>query len=314
MSLNLDVVGTTGGPVELSWTSTDALLYALGVGAGMPDPGRELAFTTENSHGVDQRVLPTFGLVLGAESPVPLTALGTFDDVMVVHAEQRIEILEPLGPAGRLLLTGGPVEMTDKRSGALVVSESTATDPDSGAILFRTRTGVFIRGEGGFGGHRAAAGAPAQETAPASAGPSVVAPPVAAPSAAKPPARPPDHSVTYQTLPQQALLYRLSGDRNPLHSDPAFAASGGFERPILHGLCTYGFAGRALLHTLCGSDPGRFRSMSGRFGKPVLPGQALTTDIWADPDGTGASFRTTADGVTVLGRGRCAFTPAVTEA
>jgi acyl dehydratase len=109
-------------------------------------------------------------------------------------------------------------------------------------------------------------------------------------------------------LANQALIYRLCGDRNPLHSDPTFAASGGFDRPILHGLCTYGFTGRALLHALCESDPNRFKSMFGRFTRPVLPGASLTVDIWVDSGGGGASFRTTSDGVVVIDRGRCTFT------
>ncbi len=123
-----------------------------------------------------------------------------------------------------------------------------------------------------------------------------------------PPEREPDHEVTYQTRTDQALLYRLSGDRNPLHSDPAFAAMGGFDRPILHGLCTYGFTGRALLHALCDSDPARFRSMEGRFSSPVLPGEALTVKAWVD--GGEAVFQTTGDdGRVVLDAGKVTFDP-----
>ena len=112
------------------------------------------------------------------------------------------------------------------------------------------------------------------------------------------------------TRPEQALLYRLSGDRNPLHADPGFAARGGFRRPILHGLCTYGFTGRALLHTLCGSDPARFLSMFGRFTRPVLPGDTLVVSIWRDGEGT-ALFRTaTEDGTVVIDRGQMQFAAA----
>jgi acyl dehydratase len=109
--------------------------------------------------------------------------------------------------------------------------------------------------------------------------------------------------VTVPTRPEQALLYRLCGDRNPLHSDPAFAARGGFSRPILHGLCTYGFTGRVLLHEVCGSDPERFAFMSGRFSRPVLPGESLVVSIWAGADGT-AQFQTAKeDGTVVIDRG-----------
>jgi acyl dehydratase len=288
MPLNLDAIGTVGDPVERSWTSKDALLYAVGVGAGLPDPLQELAFTTENSRGVEQQVLPTYGVLLAAGGGSVLRSIGSFDPAMLVHAEQAIELHRPLTPEGTVVVTGRLVDIVDKRSGALVVTEAEGVDAASGATVLTTRSSVFIRGEGGFAGD--AGGAAGSSTGSA-------APPV--------PDRAPDRSVTYPTLPNQALLYRLSGDRNPLHSDPAFAALAGFERPILHGLCTYGFTGRALLHLLCDGDPGRFRSMEGRFTRPVLPGQSLTVDVWVDGDGGAATFRTTADGEVVIDRGRC---------
>ena len=121
------------------------------------------------------------------------------------------------------------------------------------------------------------------------------------------PERAPDHVVTYSTRPDQALTYRLSGDRNPLHADPEFAKLAGFPKPILHGLCTYGFTGRALLHTLCGSDPARFTGMEARFSKPVYPGDELTVKMWVD--GNEAIFRTeTHNGEVVIDQGRCTFT------
>jgi len=291
MPLDLNAIGTVGEPVERRWTSKDALLYAVGVGAGYPDPSAELAFTTENSHDVVQQVLPTFGVLLGAGGGGHMRSIGTFNRAMLVHAEQAIELHRPLAPEGTVTVTGTLVDILDKRSGALVVSETKAVAPDTGELVFTTRSGSFIRGEGGFAAADSEAAA--------------VAPPKAPPPA---PEGPPDHTVTYSTLPHQALLYRLSGDRNPLHSDPTFASSAGFDRPILHGLCTYGFTGRALLHALCGSDPSRFRSMSGRFTKPVLPGQDLTIHMWVDEDGRAATFRTIADGATVMDRGRCTFT------
>jgi acyl dehydratase len=111
--------------------------------------------------------------------------------------------------------------------------------------------------------------------------------------------------VVMQTRPEQALVYRLSGDRNPLHADPKFAARGGFSQPILHGLCTYGVTGRALLHALCGSDPARFKFMYGRFSRPVLPGESLTVSIWLTGDDGAAVFQTAkADGTVVIDRGR----------
>jgi acyl dehydratase len=197
---------------------------------------------------------------------------------MLVHAEQAFELHRPLPPAGTARTTSKVTGIYDKGSGALVVSESVAVLPETGEPLVTARSSAFIRGEGGFGGDQ---------------GPR---------AAWQEPSRAPDHQVTYSTRPEQALLYRLSGDRNPLHSDPAFAARAGFPRPILHGLCTYGVTGRALLHTLADSDPARFAAMSGRFSAPVFPGEPLTVSIWADGDT--AAFRTTkADGTIVLDRG-----------
>jgi len=201
---------------------------------------------------------------------------------MLVHAEQAFELHRPLSAEGSVRATSKVTGIYDKGSGALVVSEATAVDPATGETVITSRSSAFIRGAGGFGGDRG----PRDDWAQ--------------------PGRAPDHQVTYTTRPEQALIYRLSGDRNPLHSDPTFAARAGFERPILHGLCTYGVTGRALLHALAGSDPARFASMSGRFSSPVLPGEPLTVSIWAG-DGS-AMFRTTKDdGTVVIDRGRAAF-------
>jgi acyl dehydratase len=209
--------------------------------------------------------------------------LGDFDRAMLVHAEQSIELHKPLPVEGTLSTSAVVTGIYDKGSGALVQTENRAVDAVTGEPMVTSRSGTFIRGEGGFGGQRGSS-EPWQL-----------------------PDRAPDHKVTQQTRPEQALLYRLSGDRNPLHADPAFAARGGFSRPILHGLCTYGFTGRVLLHELCGSDPARFVSMSGRFSAPVLPGQALVITIWRGETGT-AQFQTaTEDGTVVIDRGVATF-------
>jgi acyl dehydratase len=269
-------------PVEHSWTSKDALLYAVGVGAGSIDPvGFELEFTTENSHDVAQRVLPTFPVLIGTGGG--LKDFGTFDMAMLVHGEQQIELHAELPPDGRVLTTTRVIAVYDKGSAAVVWTEATSVDAATDEPMFTTRASFFIRGEGGFGGDRGPSG------------PKNVAPD-----------RAPDHVVTYATRHDQALLYRLSGDRNPLHSDPAFAKRAGFDRPILHGLCTLGFTGRALLHTLCGSDPARFRGMDLRFSKPVYPGDALTVKMWVESDE--AVFRTeTQNGDIVVDQGRFTF-------
>jgi acyl dehydratase len=277
MPLNHSLVGVPGEPQQRSWTSTDALLYAIGVGAGLGDPLRELQFTTENTAGVQQQVLPTFGVLLAQARAAG--NLGDFDRAMLVHAEQSIELHKPLPVEGTLRTSAMVTGIYDKGSGALIQTENHAADAATGEPMVTTRSGTFIRGEGGFGGDRGTS------------------------TAWQLPDRAPDYKVTQQTRPEQALLYRLSGDRNPLHADPAFAARGGFSRPILHGLCTYGITGRVLLHELCGSDPARFSSMSGRFSSPVLPGESLVVSIWAGEDGM-AQFQTAKqDGTVVIDRG-----------
>jgi acyl dehydratase len=283
MAINPDAVGSKGDAHEHSWTSKDALLYALGVGAGAEDPFAELQFTTENTADVSQQVLPTMAVVLGVGGTGAMANIGTFNPAMLVHGEQGIELFGPIPVEGTVSTVGEITGIYDKTKGAVVEMTSISTDVASGEKLFSTRSSLFIRGEGGWGGDRGPSGP--QNPAPE---------------------REPDHVVTAQTRIDQALLYRLSGDRNPLHSDPSFAAMGGFDKPILHGLCTYGFTGRALLHTLCGSDPARFRKMDGRFSSPVFPGEALTVKMWVDGDS--AIFQTCGgDGRVVLDAGLCTF-------
>ena len=283
MPINPDAVGTKSEPERRSWTSRDSMIYALGVGAGAEDPADELAFTTENSQDVAQRALPTQAVVLGMGGLGAYAALGTFNPAMLVHGEQSVTLERELPVAGEVEAVTEVVGVYDKGSGALVTTRTAANLVSDGQPLFTTTMGAFIRGEGGWGGDR---------------GPS---------SRFEAPDRAPDHEITYPTRTDQALLYRLSGDRNPLHSDPKFAALAGFPRPILHGLCTYGFTGRALLHALCGGDPARFRSMSGRFSSPVFPGEALTVRIWDAGDGTAAFQTLGPDGRVVLDAGSAAY-------
>jgi acyl dehydratase len=257
MPLNPDAVGTRSEPAEATWTSRDALLYAVGVGAGH----QELAFSTENTNGVEQQVLPTFPVVIAAVGGgSPIASIGSFNPALLVHGKQAVTLHRPIPPSGSATLTGEVTAMYDKGSAAVV--ELTTTAVADGEPLYTTASSLFIRGEGGWGGDRGPSG------------PQNV-----------PPDRACDHTVVYQTSRDQAFVYRLSGDRNPLHTDPSFAAMGGFETPILHGLCTYGFTGRALLHTICGGDPSTFGHIEGRFASPVFPGEALTVRRWAVGDG-----------------------------
>jgi acyl dehydratase len=279
MPLNPEAVGTVGEPYEASWTSKDALLYAVGIGAGTT----ELAYTTENTNGVDQQVFPTFAVVVGWGAGSAMRNIGTFNPALLVHGQQAVTMHRALPVAGAASLQGRIVAMYDKGKAAVVVTETVATDLADGQPLFTNVSSAFIRGEGGWGGERGPSG------------PQNV-----------PPDRAADHQVTYQTSPDQALVYRLSGDRNPLHSDPSFAAMGGFDRPILHGLCTYGFTGRALLHTLCGSDANRFRHVEGRFASPVVPGEALTVAMWETGNGA-AVFTTSVGDRAVIDQGLARF-------
>ena len=281
MPINPDAVGSTSEPTRHSWTSKDALLYAVGVGAGH-EPLEELEFTTENSADVTQRVLPTMAVVLGFGGSA-FGKIGDFNPAMLVHGEQSIELHREIPVEGEIETVGEITGIYDKGKGAVVVSESRSTLVSDGEPLFTKTMSAFIRGEGGWGGDRGPA------------------------NTWERPDRDPDESVTYTTRPEQALIYRLSGDRNPLHADPQFAAMGGFDRPILHGLCTYGFTGRALLRTLCDGDPSRFRSMYGRFSSPVFPGEELTINVWRTDDGS-ALFQTEGgDGRVVLDAGTCSY-------
>jgi acyl dehydratase len=264
MPLNPQTVGSKSDPVEASWNSKDALLYAVGIGAGQ----NELAFSTENTSGVDQQVFPTFPVVIGWGKGSAMRDIGTFNPALLVHGQQAVTLHRPIPVEGTVTITSELVAMYDKGSAAVVVTETNAVM--DGTPLYTTTSSAFIRGEGGWGGDRGPSG------------PKNV-----------PPERDPDHVVTYPTLRDQAFVYRLSGDRNPLHTDPAFAAIGGFDRPILHGLCSYGFTGRALLHTVCGSDPARFGHIEARFAAPVLPGDSLTIKMWSGESGE-TLFTTTA--------------------
>lgn len=283
MPLNPDAVGATGDVRTISWTSKDALLYAVGIGAGQA----ELAFTTENTKDTPQVVYPTFAVVAGSGTASPgasaMSQIGTFNFALLVHGSQAITLARPIPVEATATVQDKVVAMYDKGKAAVVVMEN-EVKLASGEPLWTTRSSVFIRGEGGWGGDRGPSGP--QNEPPADTAP--------------------DHEVTLQTSPDQAFVYRLSGDRNPLHTDPSFAAIGGFDRPILHGLCSYGFTGRALLGALAGNDVTRFHHIEGRFSSPVLPGDALTVKAWVTEPGT-AVFTTSVGDRVVIDQGLVRF-------
>jgi len=277
MALDPSSVGAKGDPTKRSWSSKDSLLYAVGVGAGTS----ELQFTTENTKDTPQRVLPTMAVILGGGG-VPMQKAGSFNPALMVHGTEGIELYDEIPAEGEIESVGEITGIWDKGKAGVIEFESTSKLVSTDKPLFKVKMSLFCRGAGDFGGER---------------GPS---------ASFELPDRKPDHEVVYTTREDQALTYRLSGDRNPLHSDPSFAERGGFDRPILHGLCTFGFTGRALLHALCDGDPSRFKAMDGRFSKPVMPGDSLTISIWVD--GQQAIFQTrNQSGDVVIDQGACRF-------
>jgi acyl dehydratase len=268
MAIDPTAIGATTEPQLFEWTDRDTLLYALGVGAGVDD----LAFTTENSHDIEQQVLPTYAII--ACLPFGAAAkIGSFNFAMLLHGSQGIRLFEPLPPAGKLSVIAEVADIQDKGEGknAVVMLKGTGTDPETSRVVAETLTTLVIRGAGGFGGE------PGQR-----------------PAALEIPDREPDAKVSLSTREDQALIYRLSGDRNPLHSDPWFAREmAGFPKPIMHGLCTYGVAGRALVAELGGGDATKVNAVAARFTSPVFPGDTLTTSIWRTQPGH-AIFRTEA--------------------
>jgi acyl dehydratase len=252
-ALNAPATETT-----FTWTASDVLLYhlALGAGADPLDP-RELRYATEP----DLHVLPTFGVIAPTlrQTAAPKVEYSgvQIDLAKVLHAQQEITLHRPIPVAGSATASTRIADVYDKGNAAIVVNESTVV-AESGEPLYTTRSTIFARGEGGFGGER---------------GPSARVPM---------PDREPDFVVETPTLPQQALLYRLCGDRNPLHSDPAFAAKAGFPKPILHGLCTYGIVCKAVTDHVLDGDVTRVAGFATRFAGVVFPGETLRTSVWQE--------------------------------
>jgi acyl dehydratase len=254
MPINPEIaIGATLPEVEFTWTESDVLLYHLALGAGTTD----LRYVLEDR----LHVLPTFGVVAPNfrtfEPPAVRFPGIEIDLAKVLHGTQSITMHRPIPVSGKAIAHPRIVDVWDKEKAAVIVQEATITDP-AGIPLWTTRSSIFARGEGGFGGSR---------------GPS---------TRIEVPDRAPDHVIETPTLPQQALLYRLCGDRNPLHADPEFAAAAGFPRPILHGLCTWGMVCKAVADSILDGDVARVAEFSAMFSGVVFPGETLTTRVWRD--------------------------------
>jgi acyl dehydratase len=245
---------------SFTWTSSDVLLYHLALGAGSRkgenlDP-QALRYTLE---GADLQVLPSFGIVAPTfheTDPPPLDLPGCDIDLsQVVHGSQEIVVHGPLPTSGEAIVKTRISDVWDKTRAAVIWQEGVATSP-SGTPLWTTRSSIFVRGEGGWGGDRGSS------------------------TSVEIPDREPDADTTYDVTPQQAMLYRLCGDRNPLHADPAFAKTAGFPAPILHGLCSYGIVLREVTDALLDSDAGKVAGFSARFAGVIFPGETIRTRAW----------------------------------
>jgi len=283
-----DILEQKTEPRTFTYGDKDVMLYALGVGMGRdPMDERELPFVYEKA----LKVVPTAATVLAAgagrraaQSVEQREGLrvSQLNYLMVVHGEQKVELHKPLPAQGSFTATSRTIGAYDKgkEKGAVVVNETVWTD-EAGEKVATLTGSTFARGDGGFGGP--ADGAPEPHPTPE---------------------RKPDISVPFETRPDQALIYRLNGDRNPLHSDPDVAKRAGFPRPILHGLCTYGITCRAVLQEICDYDPDRILSHQARFSAPVFPGDTITVDLWKDGDVVSFEARVLDRGATVIRNGK----------
>jgi acyl dehydratase len=274
-TLSPEVIGLELAPTQFSYEERDVMLYALGIGA------KELEFIFERG----LKTIPTFAVIPAFPALMGLSAAVEINPVMILHGEQGFRISKQIPTSGTLTTSGKVTGVYDKGKGALVTIESTTKDA-GGETVFTNTSGIFIRGSGGFGGDR---GPEAGNAAPQ---------------------RGPDRTVEMQTLDIQAAIYRLSGDRNPLHIDPAFAKMAGYDRPILHGLCSFGHVGRAVLAEYCGNDPARMLGMSVRFSGVVYPGDTIITDMWDEGKGKIIVQARTQEGRVVISNAAVEVKPA----
>jgi len=266
---------------EFGYDDRDTILYALSVGMGRGDAA-ELDFVFERN----LRALPTMAAVIAWDDTWQQRT--GMDISRIVHGGYRVTLHRPLAPSGRVRAKLRIADVLDKGPGrgAIVLAETTLHDPATGDAVATLLSTVFARGDGGFGG-------------PAGRGPE---PHVL-------PQRTPDRIVDREVRPEQALFYRLCGDRNPLHADPAFARAVGFDKPILHGLCSYGIAAASVVMAACDGDAARLTHIEARFTAPVFPGETLRTEIWLDGDIASFRTRTVDRGVVAIDHGKALLSP-----
>lgn len=276
--LSTDLAGFEFEPAEVSWDEKDVMLYALGVGC---KPSTELDFLYE---GRGPLVLPTFAVIPGMRAMGSINKVVKLPIARILHGEQGLQLHRAIPPSGTFQMASRISEVWDKgKAGVLGV---TADFSDADGPVFSTHSTLFWIGGGGFGGKKG----------PSTSGLNL------------PPEREPDHLVRYKTTEEQGAIYRLSGDRVPLHIDPDFAQQAGYEKPFMHGLCTYGFVGRAILHTLCDGNPGNFRGMSGRFAERVEFEDEIVVKIWDQGDGQAIVQAENQSGQVVLSQASAEYT------
>lgn len=287
-----DILEQKTEPRTFTYGDKDVMLYALGIGLGA-DPMNETELAFVNERGL--KVVPTAVTVLAAADgrvsgrnrpapePDPSKRISVINHALVVHGEQKVELHKPLPITGTFTATSRTTGAFDKGKdkGAVIINETVWVD-EAGEKIATLTGSTFARGDGGFGG-----------------------PKEGAPEPHPTPTRKPDITADFTTRPDQALLYRLNGDRNPLHSDPEFAKRAGFDRPILHGLCTYGITCRAVLQEVVGYDPDKILSHQVRFSSPVFPGDTIAVDLWIDGKDVAFEARAKERGVTVIKNGLC---------
>jgi len=274
LGLNLDLIGKTTEDVVCTYDADDVILYALGIGAGVEN---ELDFVYER----DLRVFPTFAVIPPYVEGEKILALLGVNLSFLLHAGHEIVLYEAIPTSATVYSRFTFDSIYDKGDAGALINYTIETRDSAGRLLFVNKATLIDRSAGNFGGNR---GPKVERISPQ-------------------PGQEPDLRVEYRTSKDQAALYRLSGDKNPIHIDPGFARTGGFSRPILQGLCTFGFAGRAILHGLCGSDPSRLKSLSVRFSNVVFPGDALVTEAWRRSPGRYVFLTKTSEGRTVLDNG-----------